>query len=181
MKEDILLLPEGNYEPKSYSASDIRQSAQKSLMIEQLKKTPIVQVACEKTGISRATYYRWYKADKEFAKEADEALSEGSSLVNDMAESQLMAAIRDKNMTAIVFWLKHHHSLYAPTMQIKHTIEDDNLTPEQEALVRNALRLAGTHPINIINPEQNDESKIDATPGISGHDGEGQESPNSNN
>ncbi len=180
MNEDILLLPEGS-ESKSYSASDIRQSAQKSLMIEQLKKTPIVQVACEKTGISRATYYRWYKADKEFAKKSDEALCEGSSLVNDMAESQLMAAIRDKNMTAIVFWLKHHHALYAPTMQIKHTIEDDNLTPEQEALVRNALRLASAYNINIINKEQNDESKIDPATGISGYDGQGQESPYSDN
>jgi ACT domain-containing protein len=179
--EDILLLPEGDSEPKSYSASDIRQSAQKDLMLEQLKKTPIVQVACEKTGISRASYYRWYKADKEFAKNADEAISEGSSLVNDMAESQLMAAIRDKNMSAIVFWLKHHHALYAPTMQIKHTIEDDTLTPEQEALVRNALNLAGTHNLNIINSKQNDDSNTNPTTGTSGHNDQGQENPNSDN
>ncbi len=181
MNQDILLLPEGDSEPQSYSASDIRQSAQKDLMIQQLKKTPIVQVVCEKTGISRATYYRWHKADAEFAKKVDEALSEGSSLVNDMAESQLMAAIRDKNMTAIIFWLKHHHAIYAPTMQIKHTIEDDALTPEQEALVRNALSLATTHSLEIINIEQNDKSQIDTSTGTSGDNDKGQESPHSDN
>ena len=38
----------------------------KELILEQLRKTPIVQVACEKTGIARATYYRWRKKDKRF-------------------------------------------------------------------------------------------------------------------
>lgn len=180
MKEDILLLPEGDSEPKSYSASDIRQSAQKDLMIEQLKKTPIVQVACEKTGISRATYYRWYKADKKFAKEADEALSEGSSLVNDMAESQLMAAIRDKNMTAIMFWLKHHHELYALTMRIKHTVEDDNLTPEQEALVRQALSLANAHQ-EIINSEEDGQQQNNSSTTAGGNNDKGQESADGDN
>ena len=85
-----------------------RIDSNKELLIEQLKKTPIVQVACEKVGVGRATYYRWRKEDEEFAKLADEAISEGNFLVNDMAESQLMSAIRDKNLTAIIFWLKHH-------------------------------------------------------------------------
>ena len=36
-----------------------RQKKEKLLLIEQLSKYPVVQVACEKTGVSRATYYRW--------------------------------------------------------------------------------------------------------------------------
>ena len=31
---------------------------QKALLLEQLKKTPIVQIACENLGFSRMTYYR---------------------------------------------------------------------------------------------------------------------------
>ena len=117
---------------------------QKELLLEQLKKTPIVQVACEKTGISRASYYRFRKDDKEFAKEADEALEAGSLMVNDMAESQLLAAIRDKNITAIIFWLKHHHPTYGTKIEINGHLKTslEALTPEQEALVRRALRLA---------------------------------------
>lgn len=119
---------------------------QKALLLEQLKKTPIVQIACEKAGISRMTYYRWRKSDTAFAKASDEALNEGSLLVNDMAESQLMSAIRDKNMTAIIFWLKHHHSTYAERVEIfghlKHSAEE--LTPEQENLIKQALKLVSS-------------------------------------
>ena len=118
------------------------------LLIEQLKKTPIVQVACEKVGIGRATYYRWRKDDKEFAKLADEALLEGSLLVNDMAESKLISAIRDQNLGAIVFWLKHHHPNYTTRVEVTARLKADNevLTPEQEALVNKALRLASLVP-----------------------------------
>ena len=38
-----------------------RQMHNKTIILEQLQKAPIVQIACEKTGISRATYYRWRK------------------------------------------------------------------------------------------------------------------------
>lgn len=117
---------------------------QKQALIEQLRKTPIVHIACEKTGIGRATYYRWRKEDKKFEKASDEALEEGSSFVSDIAESQLMSAIKDRNLTAIIFWLKHHHPQYGNRVEInghlRTTIEQ--LSPEQEALVRKALRLS---------------------------------------
>lgn len=120
----------------------------KGLLIEQLKKTPIIQVACEKVGIGRATFYRWKNDDQEFATKADEALSEGTYLVNDVAESQLMSAIRDKNLTAIIFWLKHHHPSYATKVEVTARLKADNeiLTPEQEALVIKALKLAALLP-----------------------------------
>lgn len=126
-----------------------RMDSNKELLIEQLKKTPIVQVACEKVGVGRATYYRWHNEDGEFAKLADEAITDGNFLVNDMAESQLMSAIRDKNLTAIIFWLKYHHPTYATkievTAKLKH--DDEQLTPEQEALVTKALKLAALIPV----------------------------------
>lgn len=120
----------------------------KELLIEQLKKTPIIQVSCEKVGIGRATFYRWKQEDQDFATRADEALAEGSSLVNDVAESQLMSAIRDKNLTAIIFWLKHHHPSYATKVEVTARLKADNevLTPEQEALVTKALKLASLIP-----------------------------------
>ena len=126
-----------------------RIDSNKELLLEQLKKTPIVQVACEKVGVGRATYYRWRKEDEEFAQLSDEAISEGNFLVNDMAESQLMSAIKEKNMTAIIFWLKHHHPAYLTRVEITSTqTKDPMLTTEQEEAVRKALLMAG-----IIKPE----------------------------
>lgn len=82
------------------------------ILLEQFKKTPIVQVACEKTGIGRSTYYRWRK-NQNFKKQAEKALLHGTLLVNDLAESQLISAIKDKNITAIIFWLKNNNPKYS--------------------------------------------------------------------
>lgn len=127
------------------STIEKRQVKEKELLIEQLKRSPVVQIACEKIGVGRATYYRWHNQDKEFAENSDKAIQEGNSLVNDMAESQLMSAIRDKNMTAIIFWLKHHHSAYATRVEISQADSEDKdqLKPEEEEKVKKALRLAG--------------------------------------
>jgi ACT domain-containing protein len=122
-----------------------KTSVNKKALIDQLRKSPIVQVTCEKTGISRATYYRWRKDDVEFAEACDQALYDGSALVNDMAESQLLSAIRDKNLTAIIFWLKHHHKTYETRVNVQGTIrhQAEALTDEQSELVERALQLAG--------------------------------------
>jgi len=121
-----------------------RQTKDKEQLLEILKKTPIVQIVCEKAGISRASYYRWRKEDLKFAEDADTAIEYGSKLINDMAESQLITAIRDKNMTAIIYWLNHHHPAYATKMEITAKLKQENeqLTPEQETLVLKALKLA---------------------------------------
>lgn len=122
-----------------------RQEENQSKLIELLQKTPIVQVVCEKSGVSRATYYRWRSEDKKFKEESDKALKEGIEMINDMAESQLLSSIRDKNMTAIIFWLKNHHQSYIPKLEIssdQNQLRDD-LTPDEEATVREALLLSG--------------------------------------
>jgi len=133
----------------------MKNEKQKQALLEQLKKTPIVQIACEKADVSRATFYRWKKDDAEFSKMADEAILEGSFLVNDMAESQLMSAIRDKNMTAIIFWLKHHHQNYATKVEVNASIKNvtEELTDEQKQLIKEALRLASIDSKNTENSE----------------------------
>ncbi len=84
----------------------------KENLIEQLRTIPVIQVACQKAGVGRATYYRWRSEDKDFKKRADEALNEGTFFINDLAESKLISAIKDGNMTAIIYWLKSHHPAY---------------------------------------------------------------------
>ena len=116
----------------------------KQLFLEQLKKTPIVQIACEKLGVSRASFYRWRTEDAAFAKQADEATLEGHLLLNDLAESQLIGAVKDRNLQAIMYWLKHHHKDYRNRLEIEGTVNTiTELSDEQKALVKKALELTG--------------------------------------
>ena len=71
--------------------------------IEQLKLIPIIQVSCERVGVSRNSVYRWKKEDPEFCKQMEEAITEGEALVNDMSESALLSLIKEKNWSAISF------------------------------------------------------------------------------
>jgi hypothetical protein len=121
----------------------MKTDANKELLLEQLKKTPIVESACQKLDIGRSTYYYWRKEDKEFAKKADEALRDGSLLVNDLAESQLIAAIKQGNMSGIMFWLRNNHATYKNRIDITaHLEKQEELTPEQQEIVTHALELS---------------------------------------
>lgn len=120
------------------------------LLIEQLKKTPIIQLACEKTSIGRASYYRWLEKYPEFAKRANEAICEGSLLINDLAESKLISAISNGNLGAIVFWLRSHHLTYMPKLEITSP-HHEQLTEEEQAAIEKALKLTG---IKELDPEK---------------------------
>lgn len=121
-----------------------RMAREKILLIDQLRKVPIVQSACEKVKVSRATFYNWKKDDDAFAAQVDEAIGDGTLFMNDMAESQLLTAIREGNLGAITYWLKHRHAAYSNRLELtaKVKTEIESLTPEQEEAVRKALSLA---------------------------------------
>lgn len=129
---------------ESSAVIEARKTREQALLLEQLRKIPIVSIACEKSGIGRATYYRWKKEDPDFCKVADEALAEGTYLVNDMAESQLLTAIRDNNLGAVMYWLKHRNPNYNNKLEVTARIKQDSdtLTPEQEAAITEALKMA---------------------------------------
>ncbi len=110
--------------------------------LDELRKVPIVQVACEKTGLSRNSVYRWRKEDKDFLKKMGTALSEGVALVNDMSESQLLTLIKEKNYPAISFWLRHRNDNYKNKLEITTKDDTEELTPSQAEIVKQALKLA---------------------------------------
>jgi len=146
---------------------ELRQFKEKKVIIEQLKKVPIIQIACERANLSRPTFYRWRSEDENFAKEVKEALSEGITFINELSESQVISLIKEKNLSAIRLWLTNNHPKYAQRIEISTVQPKDKLDPEQEAVVRQALELAGlTHPENkllINNANQYDESKQQPT------------------
>lgn len=124
----------------------MKNKQNKNVFLENLKKIPIIQAACERSTVSRASIYRWKNEDKEFAKALDEAMNEGEALINDLSEGQLITLIKDKNFSAIRFWLNHRHVKFRERIDINTNIQtvSENLTPEQEASVQEALRLASS-------------------------------------
>ena len=122
----------------------MKTDKEKQLLLGQLRKTPVVEYACKKLDIGRSSFYRWKLKDKKFSKNAEEAIIEGEMLITDMSESQLISLIREKNFSAIHLWLKAHHPKYGNKVEISNrlTYSDEELTPEQMALVKAALRLA---------------------------------------
>lgn len=91
--------------------------------LDELRKFPIVQVACERCDLSRQTIYRWRKEDPEFSTEMEVALSEGEELANDLCESQLFSLVKDKNFQAIKYRLDKRHPKY------KKQVDGDNTKP----------------------------------------------------
>jgi len=125
------------------------QDKDKELLLAQLAKTPIVEAACKNVGLPRSTYYRWRKEDEAFAEDCDETIEVSIGRINDLAESQLINAIKNQNMSAITFWLKHHHHRYRNRLEVDARIEtvQQELTPDQVELVSKALQLAGVSQI----------------------------------
>jgi hypothetical protein len=73
----------------------------------------------------------------------DNALAEGVALVNDMSESQLLTLIKEKNYPAISFWLKRHRNdNYKNKIEITTKEDNEELTPSQAKIVKQALKLA---------------------------------------
>jgi len=75
----------------------------KERLLEALEKSlGIVSTACQSIGISRTTYYKYYNDDEDFKRSVDSI----SNIALDCAESQLFELIKEKNVTAIIFYLK---------------------------------------------------------------------------
>lgn len=147
--------------------------------LDELRKIPIVQVACEKTGLSRNSVYRWRNDDAEFRKAMEEAIAEGEELVNDMSEGQLLTLIKEKNWSAISFWLRKRNPKFKDRIEVEVTPKQEQLTPEQEETVREALRLASMDPINS-SVTQNAHGTEPTPAKPDGNDGEGQEGTHGN-
>ena len=116
----------------------------KDAFLAELRKVPIIIVACEKVNVSRNSVYKWRNEDEAFRVEMETALADGEALVNDMSESQLLSLIQDKSWPAISFWLRHRNPKFRERIEINANIKQviEKLTPEQEESFREAMRLA---------------------------------------
>lgn len=96
----------------------------KKRLTQELSQVPIVQLACKRAGISRATYYRWLSQDPAFALECEQALEKGYQSINDLAESKLIHRVNEGDMRAISFWLSNNKENYRknPTRVIERDV-----------------------------------------------------------
>lgn len=146
-------------EDQQQNIIDERISKQKEELIELFRKSPIVQMACEKLGVGRTTYYRWRKEDAIFAGKADDALNIGRHLINDLAESKLIKKIQqDEDFNSIKYWLSHNHKRYETKLTITPSVMESNELPRE--LVAEIDRLfeingqANTQPLTTTKPEE---------------------------
>src|SRR5258708_5517859 len=91
---------------KQRQTVDARIKKDKAKFLELLEKNPVIQVAVEHSGVSKATFFRW-KDDKEFAKKAEAAIEEGNSRITDIAEAQMNSLIKEKHFGALKYRLDH--------------------------------------------------------------------------
>jgi len=98
----------------------IETEKNKETLLEQLEKNPVVQIACQRAGVGRATYYEWKDKSKTFNEKASKALKDGKRFMNDVAESQLIKLIGEGKPTAIIYWLKNNHPDYADKIRYEH-------------------------------------------------------------
>ena len=120
-----------------------RQNKLKEAFLEQLKRTPTIETACQKVGVARATVYRWISGNKKFEKLVDEALVEGRTFMSDIAENQLFSLIGDKKIEAIRLYLSTHNARYSNKIELSGSVSKDApLTKEQKKLIREALKLS---------------------------------------
>jgi ACT domain-containing protein len=62
----------------------------KNDIIETLHKYPIIQVACQKCGLARSTFYRRREDDEDFKYDTKMAIYRGKKFINDIAETNLL-------------------------------------------------------------------------------------------
>ena len=136
----------------------VRTKEKQNQLVEQLKRMPIIEVACQKIDIGRNSYYRWRRQRKKFAVDCDKAIEEGCALINDLAESQLLTAMKNSNLTAVMYWLNHRHNAYKNKLEVtgKLEVKKDELTKDQEKNIMRALKLAS---LVINNKGDNHETK----------------------
>jgi hypothetical protein len=136
-----------------------RQDAQKEAILAQLRRMPIIAAVCEKSGLSRATFYRMRDTDEQFKAAVADAVEEGVAFVTDMSETQLIQLIKDKNFASIQLWLRHHHPKYANKLEVKAAVKHsmETLTPEKEALVERGLKFMARPPAEAAKVETKDK------------------------
>ena len=97
------------------SKNKIKIKDWQEVFLTAMKSYPVVRVACEKAGVSRAEVYRCRSSDPIFSMAWEYANDDGI----DVLEASLHQRARAKDTLAAIFLLKHlRPSVYADNVQV---------------------------------------------------------------
>jgi hypothetical protein len=119
----------------------MKKDSHADLFLEEMRKIPIVTVACEKVGISRNTIYKWLKDDPVFKEKFDTASMNGIQHINDLSENQLLQLIKEKRLSAIRLWLTNNHQRFSGKSVKDTEVKDKELSEEQKSTIEQALKM----------------------------------------
>ena len=102
------------------------RSLKKDTLLQALESSlGIVSTACNRTGISRSSFYKWYKEDEEFRKKVDEI----DNVKLDYVETKLFKNIENEKEKSIIFYLQHkgHKRGYVQRQNINLTSNEEDI------------------------------------------------------
>ena len=111
--------------------SEAQRIKAKKRIIKELEQYPIKGVACQRAGIPRATFYRWLIDDEKFKQDIEKAQFSGYENINDLAESKIIASIKDGAQKSARYWLENHH----PKYKYKTKSKEKKIDPVEEILI----------------------------------------------
>ena len=102
------------------------RNLKKETLLEALENSlGIVSTACNRTGISRSSFYKWYHEDEEFRKKVDEI----DNIKLDFVETKLFKNIENEKEKSIIFYLQHkgHKRGYIQKQNINLTSNEEDI------------------------------------------------------
>ncbi|MFA6430452.1 MAG: hypothetical protein WC229_00980 [Candidatus Paceibacterota bacterium] len=84
----------------------------KQKLLKELEKSGNVYVSCIRVNVERSTFYRWKSENKVFRENANRAINRGKENGSDIAEHSLMQLVKEKDMSAIKYYLGHNSPRY---------------------------------------------------------------------
>jgi len=117
--------------------------SKKASFIKELEDHPLVERACRKVGVSRATYYRWRQEDSVFRMDVEIAQERGRDKLTDFAESKLLELMNNSHYPSIVYWLSRNSKRYRPQAIKLYVEENDQQRADLQKLQRLFDELVG--------------------------------------
>ena len=102
------------------------RNLKKETLLEALENgLGIVSTACNRTGISRSSFYKWYHEDQEFRKKVDDI----DNVKLDYVETKLFKNIENEKEKSIIFYLQHkgHKRGYVQKQNINLTSNEEDI------------------------------------------------------
>ena len=102
------------------------RNLKKETLLEALENgLGIVSTACNRTGISRSRFYKWYHEDEEFRKKVDDI----DNVKLDYVETKLFKNIENEKEKSIIFYLQHkgHKRGYVQKQNINLTSNEEDI------------------------------------------------------